>query len=760
MGTRARMSVRGVVQGVGFRPFVYRLAREHKLTGWVRNTSGAVEIEVEGDKNAVTSFLKIFEAKAPPRASIETLDTTFYPTKGYTGFEIRDSLSQESEYQLVSPDIATCEDCRREILSPGDRRYRYPFTNCTNCGPRFTIIQGIPYDRAATTMRAFVMCGECQQEYEDPLDRRFHAQPNACPICGPRLELVDSNGTVIACDDPIAATSELLQQGKVVAVKGLGGFHLVCDATSGPAVMRLRERKGRHAKPFAVMMESLEEIEQHCVVSREERELLLSPECPIVLLRWRHRASRISPAVAPNLCYLGAMLPYTPLHHILLRDSGRPLVMTSGNISGEPLAKDNEEALARLGDIADYFLLHDREIHVRCDDSVCMVVDTPQVLRHARGYAPSPISLHFKSKQILACGAELKNTFCFTKERHAFLSQHIGEMDNEGTIEHFADTIALYQHLFRVTPELVACDMHPDYASTKYAHILAKKQGLTLTAVQHHHAHVVACLTDNGVEGPVIGVAFDGTGYGTDETIWGGEFLIADRYKFERVGHLEQVPLPGGEAAIRRPYRMALSYLYTLLGDDVSLDGLSLSKIDPAERDVIRQQSRQRINAPLTSSAGRLFDAVSALIGVRDKIDYDAQAAIELEMVALGRSGERGIYPILLDRANEMQVVRLGSLFAQIVKEIRDKVPAAIIAARFHTTMAQATARVCTAIAGNRGLKRVALTGGVFQNRLLLRLTTAILREEGFTVLTHNRVPCNDGGISVGQAVIANFKHQ
>jgi len=749
----------GVVQGVGFRPFVYRLAQEHHLKGWVRNTSGNVEIEVEGNEETLENFLSDLEAKAPPMARIERVEATFYPLKGYTEFQIWESLSREGQYQLVSPDIATCEDCEREIFCPTDRRFGYPFTNCTNCGPRFTIIEDIPYDRPKTTMHKFQMCPQCQREYHDPLDRRFHAQPNACPQCGPSLELVDGNGNPVECRDAIKSASQLLKAGKVLAVKGLGGFHLACDATNEEAINVLRARKGRPGKPLAVMVSTLEEIEKHCLVSPEERKLLGSPQCPIVLLRWKHSSSNISPAVAPKLNYLGVMLPYTPLHHLLLRETALPLVMTSGNLSEEPIAKDNDEALRRLKGIADYFLLHNRDIFNRYDDSVYMVEGKPQAIRRARGYAPYPIFLPFGSKQVLACGGELNNTFCFTKDEHAFLSQHIGDMENEETLEHFENTIELYKKLFRIEPEIMAYDMHPEYLSTKYALDAGSEQGLSLIPVQHHHAHIVSCLVENKVEGPVIGVALDGTGYGTDGTIWGGEFLLTDWRCFQRVGHLEYVPLPGGEAAIKKPYRMALGYLYSLLGEDFSLESLPISKVNSDELNIIRQQIKRGINSPLTSSAGRFFDAVSALVGVRGEIDYEAQAAIELEMLAPDKLDEfeSESYPFSIVEHQGMRVVRLGELFSAIVQEVKNQIPAPIISLKFHNTMAEIITEMCKLIAEDTGINQVALSGGVFQNRLLLKLATAALQKEGFSVLTHHLVPCNDGGISLGQAVIAHF---
>ncbi|HEX74726.1 MAG TPA: carbamoyltransferase HypF [Dehalococcoidia bacterium] len=755
----AKISVTGVVQGVGFRPFVYRLAHEHNLWGWVRNTSGNVEIEVEGDEETFENFIADLETKAPPIAHIERIETAFYPLKGYTEFKIHQSLSLEGEYQLVSPDIATCEDCKKEIFCPTDRRFGYPFTNCTNCGPRFTIIEDIPYDRLKTTMRKFKMCPECQQEYDDPLDRRFHAQPNACLKCGPSLELVDGNGNPIDGNDPIKATSDLLKAGRVLALRGLGGFQLVCDATNEKAINLLRTRKRRPSKPLAVMVATLEDIEKHCLVSLEERKLLQSPQCPIVLLRWKHNSSNISPAVAPNINYLGVMLPYTPLHHLLLKETDMPLVMTSGNLSEEPIAKDNEEAVIRLSGIADCFLFHNRDIFARYDDSVYMVENTPQAIRRARGYAPYPIFLPFKSKQILACGAELNNTFCLTKDEHAFLSQHIGDMENEETLEHFENSVELYKKLFRIEPEIVAYDMHPEYLSTKYALDAGSEQGLSLVPVQHHHAHIVSCLVDNKVEGPVIGVAFDGTGYGTDGNIWGGEFLLADWRSFQRVGHLEYVPLLGGVAAIKKPYRMSLSYLYTLLGEDFLLEDLPIRKLDLDELELIKQQLKRGVNSPLTSSAGRLFDAISALVGVRQEIDYEAQAVIELEMLAPNEWNELGLkaYPFSIVEHQGVRVVKLGELFNTVVQDVRNQTPIPSISLKFHNTVAQMIIEMCKLITNQTSINQVVLSGGVFQNRLLLKLATTTLQREGFSVLTHHSVPCNDGGISLGQAVIANF---
>jgi hydrogenase maturation protein HypF len=772
-----QISVRGVVQGVGFRPFVYRLAHDHGLTGWVLNHSGGVDIEVEGPPPALDAFVRDLTALAPPLARIVAVDVTDAPPNGYTRFEIRHSVAEEGRYQLISPDIATCADCRRELLDPEDRRYRYPFTNCTNCGPRFTIIRDIPYDRPLTTMQPFVMCPACQREYDDPLDRRFHAQPNACPVCGPHVWLEEAAAPgarlppmalerLAEKDAAVRLAGRMLLEGKVLAIKGLGGFHLACDATSAEAVGSLRSRKGRPAKPLAVMMATLEEVRRHCLVSSEEEALLTSQQCPIVLLRWRDD-SEVVREVAPNNLYLGVMLPYTPLHHILLRDVDRPLVMTSGNLSEEPIAQDNDEARRRLGPLADAFLMHNREIYARYDDSVWFSpapqssnpgLRSPQPIRRSRGYAPFPLRLPFKARQILAVGAELKNTFCITRDDFAFLSQHIGDMENLETLEHFERSVSLYQHLFRVEPEAIAYDLHPDYFATKYA--LRATHRVPRIGIQHHHAHIAACLVDNDwapEDGPVIGVAWDGTGYGLDGKIWGGEFFVGDYHGFRRAAHLEYLPMPGGDAAVRNPWRLALGYLYALTGEVPPLAGVS-----DQEMRIARQQVDRGLNTPLTSAAGRLFDAVTALIGIRQRVTYEAQAAIELEMVATrwGASQEDDrapVYPFELTEGQDGTSIRLGRLLKAIQADLVAGASSAQIGWRFHSTMAEMIASVCERIADEAGLQVVALSGGVFQNRLLLALTVPRLEKAGFRVLIHRQAPCNDGGLSLGQAALAQF---
>jgi hydrogenase maturation protein HypF len=776
----ASIRVRGIVQGVGFRPFVYGLAVRHSLKGWVYNTSEDVRIEVEGAADAIEQFENELKAEAPPLAYIENITIKYHAPRGHRNFEIHPSRAQVGKYQLISPDIATCQPCLSELLSPEDRRYRYPFTNCTNCGPRFTIIEDMPYDRVKTTMRHFQMCPECQAEYDNPLDRRFHAQPNACPECGPHVELVDNNGNLVTKSDAVGAASRFLKGGKIVAIKGLGGFLLACDAMNHTAVDTLRQRKKRPSKPFAVMVTTVDEAKRHCYVSAEEEELLTSPHSPIVLMRWR-KDSSVCQDVAPDLKFLGVMLPYTPLHHILLRDTDRPLVMTSGNLSEEPIARDNDEALRRLCGIADYFLIHNRDIYSRYDDSVAMVErSTSQLLRRARSYAPYPIRLPFGTKQVLACGAEDKNTFCLTKDSYAFVSQHIGDMENAETLEHFETTISLYKRLFHVEPDVVAYDLHPDYLSTKYAQELGQS-GVRLVPVQHHHAHIASCLADNGLEDhPVIGVAFDGTGMGSDGNIWGGEFVVADYRNFRRVGHLEYLPLPGGVAAIRRPYRIAIGCILALSGADRLNDVISdaakqsravgISQVSQVEIEIIKRQIERKINSPLTSSMGRLFDAVSALLGIRGETDYEGQAAVELEMAAysvIARSPSvkydeaisqvKGSYPYRIAEDQGVRIVHLGDLVSAVIKDLRQGVPRGEISLKFHNTVARMVDEMCRLIADETGITWVALSGGVFQNRLLLRKTVSLLEGTNFRVLTHRQVPCNDGGISLGQAVVANY---
>jgi hydrogenase maturation protein HypF len=748
-----RLSIRGVVQGVGFRPFVFRLAQDHGLKGWVLNTSRAVEIEVEGPDNAVKAFALALELETPPLAHIESIESQDGLLQGYKTFQIRESRA-EPGYQLVSPDVATCPDCLAEFLDPRNRRYRYPFTNCTNCGPRFTIISDIPYDRANTTMAKFPMCDLCRAEYEDPLDRRFHAQPNACPTCGPRVWIEEWKGTAHAEGDPISKTARLLRSGLICALKGLGGFQLACLATDSDVVERLRQRKGRPHKPFALMMTDPAMVGKYCDVSAMEADLLSSPQAPILLLPVKP-GSDISPFVAPGNRFLGVMLPYTPIHHLLLRDIDTPLVMTSGNVTEEPIAKDNDEAKERLSALADFALLHDRDIYARYDDSVFMVANEKQTpLRRARSYTPYPIKLPFRTRPLLATGAEEKNTFCLARDEFAFPSQHIGDMRNLETLRHFSDTIDLYKKLFRVDPELIAHDLHPDYLSTRYADQF--KGFLPLVGVQHHHAHIAACMTDNGVSDPVIGVAFDGSGFGPDGTVWGGEFLVASYDDYRRVGSIETMPLPGGEAAIRNPYRLALAYMYALFLEIPDVPSLSRINID--ERAIVIAQVEGGINTPLTSSCGRLFDAVSALLDICSTTTFEGQAAIALEMAASGQPGLPP-YPFGVIKSGGLWRITMKDLFHAVLKDVIDGVDKELISRRFHETVAMMIAETAGAVAAETGVRRVALSGGCFQNRLLVSLTLPLLEKRGLLHLTHRHVPCNDGGLSLGQAAIAHALH-
>jgi hydrogenase maturation protein HypF len=751
-----RIHIQGVVQGVGFRPFVFSLAEAQLLTGWVRNTSAGVEIEVDGSPPALDAFIASLKADAPPLARIDSIEVKTREPGHHPDFTILPSRSIADAFQPISPDVSLCADCRRELYDSTDRRFRYPFINCTNCGPRFTIIEDIPYDRPNTTMAPFEMCSECAAEYHDPRDRRFHAQPVACPDCGPQIWL-EGNGVVLATqEDALQAARQLIREGKILAVKGLGGFHLACDATNDAAVTELRRRKLRVNKPFAIMVHDIEIAGDHCELGETERDLLLSFERPVVIAN-RKSESTISEAVAPGQNTIGLMLPYTPLHELLLEqvdDYPEALVMTSGNLSEEPIATDNEEARGRLSALADAFLMNDRDIRTRCDDSVVRAFDGGNyLLRRSRGYAPFPLNLAWESPSILATGPELKNTFCLTKGTYAFLSHHIGDMENYETLQSFEDGIIHYERLFRVSPQAIAYDMHPDYLATRYAIERAESDDLPAIGIQHHHAHIAACMAEHHLPADerVIGVAFDGTGYGEDGAIWGGEVLISTYRQYERFAHLDYIRMPGGDAAVRKPWRLALAWLHKA--------GLPWSDTLPPvkaaikeEQRVIARQLETGLNSPQTSSMGRLFDAVSALIGLRQEVSYEAQAAIELESQA--DWDETGVYQFgfrdgLLEPS---QVIR------SIVNDLSDGVLVPVIAARFHNGVAQAVLEVCNRARENFGLDRVVLSGGVWQNMFLMRRTVALLREDDFDILIHRKVPANDGGLALGQAAIAAHK--
>ncbi len=745
------IKITGIVQGVGFRPFIYNLAVELGVRGTVRNTSEGVFVHAEGKQRVLDAFERAIGERRPPQAVIETMESWRTPESGGKGFSIEESVRLEGHYQLISPDIATCDACRDEIFDAANRRYRYAFTNCTNCGPRFTIIDDIPYDRPLTSMATFTMCERCQAEYDDPTDRRFHAQPNACPDCGPHLELWDREGRV-AVDDPLKEAAALLREGKVLAIKGLGGFHLACDAANEQAVATLRSRKGRVTKPFALMVADMEGARLLGEVGPVEEELLRSTRAPIVLLREKPD-SPVSRLVAPNQSYQGVMLPYTPLHHLLLSECGAILVMTSGNYTEEPICADNAEARRDLGHLADHFLLHNRGIRSRYDDSVVRVMfDQPRLVRRSRSFAPYPLELE-PGPCVLAVGAELKSTFTLAQDGYAFVSQHLGDLDDEKTLRFFEETVQLYRRLFRAEPELVAHDLHPDYLSTRYA---MSVEGVERIAVQHHHAHIVSCMAENELQGEVLGISMDGMGYGADGTLWGGELLVADRARYERVSHLRQFRQPGGDLATLRPYRLAISLLRDIYGPgwlDLDLDFCHLMRDErAAEVETITSQVEKGFNAPLTSSAGRLFDAISALLGLRLVIDYEGQAAMELENAALaGRDASAQPFPYDL-REDEMDY---GAMLLALVDAVRKRASTPEVAFRFHLTMAEMLKDACVAQAKAGGPDRVAISGGVFQNTLLCELLVPRLEKAGFQVFSQAKVPCNDGGLSIGQAAVA-----
>jgi hydrogenase maturation protein HypF len=731
VAVRTRATVEGVVQGVGFRPHVYRLALELGLAGWVLNDERGVLLEVEGAAPAVEAFLRRLQDEVPPLALVERVGTDALPPAGETGFRIVESTRGGEPDALVSPDTATCDDCVRELFDPGDRRFRYPFVNCTNCGPRFTIVRGVPYDRPLTTMAAFRMCAACQAEYDDPADRRFHAQPNACPDCGPRLALLDRDGRR-AGGDALSAAVAALADGKVVAVKGLGGYHLACDARDEGAVAALRARKHREDKPFALMATDAASLVE---LSPADEELLAGRERPIVIARRRPNAG-IAPSVAPGSPDLGVMLPYSPLHHLLLADFGAPLVMTSANVSDEPIAYEDEDALTRLRGIADLFLAHDRPIHMRTDDSVVRsTARGPLLMRRSRGYVPGSLPLPVETGQpLLACGAELKSTFCVAKGGRAWVGHHIGDLQNWETLRSFRSGVEHFERVFAVSPEVVAHDRHPDYLSTRHAQ---EMEGVELVPVQHHHAHLAACLAEHGETGPAIGAIFDGTGYGPDGTVWGGELLAGDLRGYERVGLLHPVRLPGGDRAAREPWRMACAW------------GAPMpAGVDPDRWAEVSDLVRTGLASPLTTSMGRLFDAVSALCGIRTVANYEGQAAVELEAAA--DPAERSAYPLPLLGEGPL-VLDARATVQAVAEDMRRGAPVGLVSARFHNAVAAATASACE----RQGITTVVLSGGVFQNRLLVERTSERLESMGLRVLVPRLLSPNDGGISYGQAAVA-----
>jgi hydrogenase maturation protein HypF len=750
---RKAIEVSGIVQGVGFRPFVYRLANQCSLSGFIANTPGGVSIEVEGPPERVDEFLLRLPQEFPPLAKVTALSNRQLESLGDRSFRIVTTRLGQLAQTLISPDIAVCDDCLREMSNPRDRRFRYPFINCTNCGPRFTIIREIPYDRARTSMDAFKMCPACRSEYDDPANRRFHAQPNACWDCGPQLQLLDASGDLSDVAEPLREATRLLELGAIVAIKGLGGFHLACDAKNAAAVDQLRERKRRIEKPFAIMVSGLEIAQQLCHLDELSAKRLLSIERPIVLLPVRPEVG-LAASIAPFNRFLGVFLPYSPLHHLLFA-SGKfdALVMTSANLSEEPIAIDNQESVQRLHSIADAFLIHNRDIVHRCDDSVLRVVaGFPQQLRRSRGFVPVPVSIEHESQPILAVGAERKNTICIVRGSEAFLSQHVGDLENLESYNFFQEAVTHLQRILGVQPTIVAHDLHPDYFSTKWA---LDREDVQHVPVQHHHAHIAACMAENHLDGKVIGIALDGTGYGADGAIWGGEILIAEFASFERAAHLQYVPLPGGSAAIHEPWRMAVSQLAKHYGSGMlSFDLPFIKDIDHRKLHTVLQMMEREDHSPRTSSCGCLFDAIAAIVGLRNTVSYEAQAAIELEMAARDSSDE-GAYPFNLSKEGPLWKIGTRSLFDWLIADLRKHASIPDMSRRFHNGLALVLAELSAKLREERGMNRICLSGDCFQNVLLFEFTFSALRKQNFEVYFHSEVPAGDGGISLGQALVA-----
>lgn len=783
------ISIQGIVQGVGFRPFVYNLASELKITGFVSNTSEGVIITAEGEN--LSRFIERIRQEAPPLSRIMKIDIAPAETEGFSEFLILKS-SDAGSFTLISPDISTCDACYEELFDRSDRRYLYPFINCTNCGPRYSITKAVPYDRMNTTMQGFALCEQCSAEYHNPGDRRFHAQPNACPVCGPAVTLLDSSGKVVESAEPVRDAINLLKEGKILAVKGLGGFHIACDALNAEAVARLRTEKRKNNKPFALMAPDMESIRKYSDLSKEEEELLLSPQRPIVLLD-KSEGAEIPEAVAPGNSHLGFMLPYTPLHHLLFHyplshhpspithRSFDALVMTSGNISEEPVIISNEEAAEKLSGIADAFLVHNRDIFMRVDDSVMRVRGKaagvrrsegskliagatalplvpeamPYFLRRSRGYVPEPIPLMKDGPDLLGCGADMKNTFALLRGSYAIVSQHMGDMENYETIRFFEETLDNLKTVYRAEPVAVVHDLHPGYFSTNWALSYGKKQNLRTIAIQHHYAHIGSVMAEHGLTNRVIGVAFDGNGYGEDGTLWGGEFLIADTRGFKRAGHLKQVALPGGEQSVKEPWRMALSYLKDAFGSDLMrfLEPTGfIGKYGKKKISDILQIADKRHFSPLSSGAGRLFDAVSALIGICDQNTFEGEASIALESLALKGIDED--YPVDIHFDNLIEI-DFSHTFICIVSDLSRNIDKGIISAKFHNTAAMAIIRVVLKLSLMNNINVVCLSGGVFQNLYLFSRVAVGLQAEGLAVYANEKVPCNDAGISLGQVVLA-----
>lgn len=749
---RIRYLFSGVVQGVGFRPFIYRLAVKNGLRGFVQNRPDGVLIEVQGSVAAIDSFLAGVRQELPPLADVTNISSKDIATQPDDNFRIIESERRGDGDVHISPDIAICKDCLKELFDPLDRRYRFPFINCTNCGPRLTIIKSIPYDRINTSMACFPLCPQCQAEYENPADRRFHAEPNACPLCGPQIQLLDATGNKVNTDEPIKTAIGLLKEGKVLAIKGLGGFHLSVDAGNDEAVRRLRSRKFREEKPMAIMVKNLENAKRFANVNEEEEKLLSSPQRPIVLLK-KKKGATISEQVAPGVPNLGVMLPYTPLHYLLLEKDFDALVMTSANQIDEPICISNREALTRLKEIADSFLVHNRDILVRCDDSISMFAGgKQQLLRRSRGFVPKPIVLKDSFPDVLALGPQLKATQCIVKGNFAFLSPHIGDMETPQARDFFQESLTLMKKITESNPEVIACDYHPAYYSTKVA---AELTGVRVVRVQHHHAHIVSCMAENQISGDVIGLAMDGTGYGLDGNAWGGEFLVANETEFKRLGHLQYFVLPGGEKAIHEPWRIAASLLALAYGQSWPDIAAQLGILPPGfNSKVLDKIIENKINSPLSSGLGRLFDGVAAIIGLRKTVSFEGQAAMELEGQSDGKAAEPFPFEISADGENCF-ILDISSTIRAIVNNLLAGKSKNEISSSFHRTLAVAFAAMCERIRKKTDINMVFLSGGCFQNKILLEDSITQLENVGFVVYHHKQIPTNDGGIALGQAVIA-----
>lgn len=754
MKSRIKIIIHGAVQGVGFRPFVYRLAKEMKLNGWVLNSSQGVFIEAEGYKEVLEEFLLRIDKEKPPRSFIQSMEFSYLDPAGYNDFNIRTSDDEGSKSVLMLPDIATCPECLNDVFDPSNRRFLYPFTNCTNCGPRFSIIERLPYDRKNSTMNMFTMCEECRAEYEDPLNRRFHAQPNACPVCGPHLELWNMQGKLLEShQDAMVKLIEEIRTGKIAAVKGIGGFHLIVDARNDEAVKLLRKRKNREEKPLALMMPDIECVYKFCEVSEFEKRLLLSPESPVVLLKRRDDNSELAMGIAPDNPYYGVMLPYSPLHHILMKELGFPVVATSGNFSDEPICIDENEALSRLEGIADVFLVHNRPIKRHVDDSIVRIIlDREMVVRRARGYAPLPVQIKEAQGSILAVGGHLKNNIAVSVNNNIFISQHIGDLETVEAYNAFEKVISDFENIYDVKPKQAVCDLHPNYISTYYAQSL----NCPVLAVQHHYAHILSCITENEVEGDILGVSWDGTGYGTDGTIWGGEFLKVNRKSFKRFAHLRQFRLPGGEIAIKEIWRTAAGLLFDIYGEEILSDRSisSFRDIPDSKLYLLKKMLEKNINSPVTSSAGRLFDAVASITGTSSYSHFEGQAAMQVEFSAkLLNSNEAYPFRILENAAGTETeyILDWEPMVKGILNDVKNKMETGFITGKFHNTLTDMIVETVK----RSGDKKVVLSGGCFQNQYLLERTVNYLTDNGFSIYWHQRVPTNDGGISLGQITAA-----